>query len=118
ERRSRMNGELLDARGALLLRIARATLEERLYEWRPDDPRRAGDDAERESWLLEPAATFVSLHQQNRLRGCVGSLEPMRALADDVRHNALAAALEDPRFSPVMATELPGLSIEVTVLGR
>jgi AmmeMemoRadiSam system protein A len=114
-----MNGDLIDSRGALLLRIARATLEERLQEWRADDPRRtaAGNDVQRESWLLERAATFVSLHQQNRLRGCVGSLEAVRALAEDVRHNALAAALEDPRFSPVMAAELDALSIEVTVLG-
>jgi AmmeMemoRadiSam system protein A len=68
------------------------------------------------AWLLDHAATFVSLHQGVALRGCVGSLEPMRPLIDDVRRNALAAALEDSRFPPVEPVELARLAIEVTLL--
>jgi AmmeMemoRadiSam system protein A len=70
-----------------------------------------------EPWLLDPAATFVSLHRGQRLRGCVGSLEALRALHEDVRRNALAAAFEDSRFAPVEPHELDRLTIEVTLLG-
>jgi AmmeMemoRadiSam system protein A len=108
-----MSPELSDSRGSLLLRIARVTLERRLLELR-DDPndRPSLEDA----WLLDPAATFVSLHKGSRLRGCVGSIDPVRALHDDVRRNAIAAALEDSRFPPVEAVELAEISIEVTLL--
>ena len=81
---------------------------------RDDD---AGNAAPLEAWLLDHGATFVSLHQRTRLRGCVGSLEAVRPLHDDVRRNALAAAFEDSRFPPVAAAELDGLTIEVTLLG-
>ncbi|HEX2463566.1 MAG TPA: AmmeMemoRadiSam system protein A [Thermoanaerobaculia bacterium] len=102
-----------DHRGSTLLAIARATLERSLLA-------RDGDVAigtPVEAWLLDHGATFVSLHQRTRLRGCVGSLEAMRPLHEDVQRNALAAAFEDSRFPPVAADELDGLSIEVTLLG-
>lgn len=51
------------------------------------------------------------------LRGCIGSLEACRPLLDDLRSNALAAALRDPRFPPLTAAELPDVDIEVSVLG-
>jgi AmmeMemoRadiSam system protein A len=88
-------------------------LEERLLDRRRDD-RRAGETLP--LWLLDRAATFVSLHHDTRLRGCVGSLEPVRTLYDDVRRNALAAAFEDSRFPRVEPEELEGLSFEVTLL--
>jgi AmmeMemoRadiSam system protein A len=50
------------------------------------------------------------------LRGCIGSLMAHRSLMEDVRHNALAAAFEDPRFSPVQVRELSNLVVEVSVL--
>jgi AmmeMemoRadiSam system protein A len=70
-----------------------------------------------EPWLLDHGASFVSLHRHTHLRGCVGSLEAVRPLHEDVRRNALAAAFEDSRFTPVEAHELDGLTIEVTLLG-
>jgi hypothetical protein len=103
----------VDLRGSTLLAIARATLERSLLA-RDDE---GGNGAPVEVWLLDPGATFVSLHQQSRLRGCVGSLEAVRPLYEDVQRNALAAAFEDSRFPPVAAMELDGLTIEVTLLG-
>ncbi|MBC7434637.1 MAG: AmmeMemoRadiSam system protein B [Bdellovibrionales bacterium] len=61
-------------------------------------------------------AAFVTLTSQGQLRGCIGSLQAARPLADDVRANAMAAALQDPRFKPVTAAEAPGLQVEVSVL--
>jgi MEMO1 family protein len=73
----------------------------------PDHPR-----------LHEPGASFVTLHDaQGELRGCVGQLEARVDLGEDVRHNALAAAFGDHRFSSLDADEWPGLQIEVSVLG-
>ncbi|CAN5576211.1 AmmeMemoRadiSam system protein B [soil metagenome] len=63
-------------------------------------------------------AAFVTLTSQGQLRGCIGSLQASRPLADDVRANAMAAALQDPRFKPVTAAEAPGLEVEVSVLSE
>jgi AmmeMemoRadiSam system protein A len=67
--------------------------------------------------LNAPGAAFVTLRTRHGdLRGCIGSLEARRPLVEDVRENAIAAALRDPRFSPVKAAELNDLVIEVSVL--
>jgi hypothetical protein len=68
--------------------------------------------------LGRPGATFVTLRQAGELRGCIGSLEAHRPLEHDVRHNARAAAFQDPRFDPVARHEVDALRIEVSVLGR
>jgi len=66
--------------------------------------------------LQKPGACFVTLTRDGELRGCIGSLEAHRSLGDDLRSNALAAALRDPRFPPLTAAELPQIAIEVSVL--
>jgi AmmeMemoRadiSam system protein A len=92
-----------------LLQVARGSISAGLggqaYTPEADDPR-----------LREPRATFVTLHRQSRLRGCIGTLEAVRPLLQDVSHNARAAAFHDPRFTPVAATELTELLIEISVL--
>jgi AmmeMemoRadiSam system protein A len=94
-------------RGERLLAIAR-------------DAIRAGPDAIvpewSEPWLRERAATFVTLRIDEALRGCIGSIEAVRMLGDDVHSNARAAAYRDPRFPPVSPSELPSLAVEVSVL--
>lgn len=70
----------------------------------------------RHAALEEPGATFVTLRQEGELRGCIGSLEPRRKLAVDVRTNAVAAAFRDPRFSPLTAREFGRTSVEVSLL--
>jgi len=66
--------------------------------------------------LTAPGATFVTLTQQGHLRGCIGSLEAWRPLAEDVRENARAAAFRDPRFPPLAADELAQTRVEVSLL--
>jgi hypothetical protein len=66
--------------------------------------------------LARPGATFVTLKSSGELRGCIGSLKPLRPLAVDVRANALAAAFRDPRFPPLAAVEFEATSIEVSLL--
>ena len=62
-------------------------------------------------------ASFVTLHgADGRLRGCVGRLEPIRPLREDVHANARAAAFHDTRFPPLRTHEWQGLQVEVSVL--
>ncbi len=68
--------------------------------------------------LQEQGASFVTLTESGRLRGCIGALEPYQSLAQDVREHAVAAALEDPRFPPVNDRELDRINIEVSRLTR
>lgn len=72
---------------------------------------------ERTSIDVEHAAAFVTLTEDDELRGCMGCLEPTRGLAETVVTAAVLAALDDPRFLPVTAGELPGLHVEISVLG-
>lgn len=60
---------------------------------------------------------FVSLHREGFLRGCIGTISPTKpTLAEEIVHNAIQAATEDPRFPPVAAEELGDLEISVDVL--
>lgn len=61
-------------------------------------------------------ATFVTLKIKGELRGCIGSLAPVEALGQSVHHNAINAALEDPRFPPVQPAELAQIEIDVSIL--
>ena len=94
--------------GQTLLPIARASIASALGH-HPG----AREDA---PWLQEPGACFVTLTQQGELRGCIGTLEARRPLLTDVKANALAAAFQDPRFSPLVAGELEHTEIEVSLL--
>lgn len=65
------------------------------------------------------AGAFVSLKEDGRLRGCIGTIQAVReSLADEIMHNAVSACSEDPRFSPVEAWEVERLTISVDVLGE
>jgi hypothetical protein len=66
--------------------------------------------------LAKMGATFVTLTQRGNLRGCIGSLEAWRPLAQDVQENARAAAFRDPRFEPLNIDELPITRVEVSLL--
>ena len=95
------------SRGAVLIAIARQAIAAAL------PPQ---DRAWNEPWLREPGASFVTLKLDDELRGCIGSIEPRRALGDDVAHNGYAAAYRDPRFAAVDAGECARLQVEVSVL--
>ena len=97
-------------RGEMLLALARAALSEALG----GELRQPAASA----WLESPGASFVTLRIDGELRGCIGSLEAYRPLADDIRGNALAAAFRDPRFPSLEAGLLPRVRIEVSLLSE
>ncbi|MCA1561090.1 MAG: AmmeMemoRadiSam system protein A [Acidobacteria bacterium] len=70
-----------------------------------------------EGTLGAQTGAFVTLRRGEELRGCIGYLERDRPLAEVVADCAVAAASEDPRFAPVTLSEVPGLTLEVSVLG-
>jgi AmmeMemoRadiSam system protein A len=96
-----------------LLKIARQTLEEffltgkKLIISESKLP-----DAE----LKERHSTFVTLHKNGELRGCIGHIEPVQAVYLDVIDNALSSAFDDPRFHPLDHQELLEVDIEISVL--
>ena len=70
-----------------------------------------------EEILQRPAGAFVTLRRRGgRLRGCIGQLPSKDPLIEVVAHCAKAAALEDPRFSPLSPQELDEIEIEISVL--
>ncbi|SEH26027.1 AmmeMemoRadiSam system protein B [Magnetospirillum fulvum] len=66
--------------------------------------------------LDQPGAVFVTLTRQGELRGCIGSPQAWRPLAEDIVDNAFKAAFGDPRFLPLRPAELDGLALSVSVL--
>lgn len=101
-------------RGALLVRLARHTLRAALD---PNNTPPLGDDLADETWLDDPGAVFITLRsREGHLRGCIGSIEARRPLLEDLRHNAVSAAVRDPRFPPVGPAELEVLRLEVSCL--
>lgn len=68
--------------------------------------------------IRKNGACFVTLTKNNDLRGCIGSLEAYRTLFDDVISNAVHAAFDDPRFAPLVKTELNLIKIEISILSE
>ena len=97
-----------DVRGEVLLPIARAAIARVL-----NVPHTADESA---PWLSGHGACFVTLTQSGELRGCIGTLQAHRSLLEDVKHNAVSAALRDPRFTPLSSEELDVTEIEISLL--
>lgn len=96
----------------VLLDLARASICHGLQQGRPLIVALEGLTAD----LVVKRASFVTLEKDNRLRGCIGSLEAWRPLAIDVAENAYAAAFHDPRFPPVRGDEVDDLEIHLSLL--
>ena len=94
--------------GEVLLPLARAAIAGELGIARP-----VRDDL---PWLKQHGACFVTVTDVGKLRGCIGTLRPHRALGDDVRGNAVAAAFRDPRFRPLSSAEFGSIALEISVL--
>jgi len=69
--------------------------------------------------LEERAGVFVSLKKNGQLRGCIGTIEPVRNnIAEEIIYNAINAGVRDPRFMPVDGSELADLIYSVDVLTK
>ncbi|HEX75615.1 MAG TPA: AmmeMemoRadiSam system protein A [Dehalococcoidia bacterium] len=69
--------------------------------------------------MKERAGVFVSIKKHGELRGCIGTFEPTRAnVAEEIVANAISSATEDPRFTPVAASELDNLEYSIDILTK
>jgi len=92
----------------MALRLSRTTLQSFFYntEIPPfDDPE-----------FFKPAATFITLKINKKLRGCIGNLEPFESLYESIIRNSKSAAFSDPRFTPLTTEELEEITIEISIL--
>lgn len=103
---------LPEAQQQQLLAIAKHSIEHGLHTGRPLVVNLSDYPAE----LAAKRATFVTLHSGGQLRGCIGMLEALRPLAQDIAENAFSAAFKDPRFPPLTPEEWPQVSIHLSLL--
>ncbi len=103
------------AREDSYVRLARETIEKHIAsgklntvpDWVPPEMRE------------KKAGVFVSIHEEGRLRGCIGTILPAYGcIAEEIIGNAVSAATRDPRFDPIEPEELERLEINVDVLSE
>ncbi|BBA37505.1 AMMECR1 domain protein [Methylocaldum marinum] len=103
---------LSPAQRGFLLTLARRSIEHGLIHGRAVSIEQETLEPE----LAAKTATFVTLEMLGKLRGCIGTLECVRSLAEDVAHNAHAAAFRDPRFPPVSHCDIKRITVSVSLL--
>ena len=66
----------------------------------------------------EKGGCFVTLTKtaDKSLRGCIGTFDFERQLYQNVADMAISAATRDPRFPPIISSELSELHLEISVL--
>ena len=102
-------------RESLPVRLARYALETMV---RTGKPARMPDGLP-EELMSTRAGCFVSIKEDGELRGCIGTISPVRAnLAEEILANAVSAGCHDPRFPAVREDELDSLVYDVDVLGE
>ena len=94
-----------------LLALARKSVEHAVQQSQRYEP-----DTVRDETLNQERGAFVTLKRGGSLRGCIGYTSAVEPLYLTVRDTATLAALRDPRFRPVSASELKELEYEISVL--
>lgn len=95
-----------------LLKLARKTLEAELERKKVN----VSDSIKKK--YNEEKACFVTLTENEELRGCVGSLQAHQELWKDIIDNAINAGFRDYRFSPLVKEELNKIKIEISILTK
>lgn len=102
--------ELTEAERDALLKLARRALERVVSGGKLDPPEPQGN-------LAVPMGAFVTLYSPGeQLRGCIGFFQSEHSLQRTVLDATQAAAIRDPRFSPVRMDEVDDLTIDISVL--
>ena len=96
-----------------LLEVARKAISDELGVRGDEFVRPEVDGA---SVLDGKRGVFVTLESEGKLRGCIGNIMPVYPLEAAVRRNAVNAAFDDPRFSPLSREEFDEIEIEISVL--
>lgn len=111
-----MSGEPLSALSpndrVALLALARRAILDRVGH-RPPSP-----TVDLPPRLSTAQGAFVTLHLRGDLCGCIGTVEVDRPLGEVVARCAAGAAMEDPRFPPLVIEDMGDLRIEISALSR
>ena len=104
--------------GERAVQLARTTLDTVLGPNPPKDPAAPFRKLHLPAAFDERRGVFTTLRQSpsGLLRGCIGYTLPVYPLRIAIPRTAASAALEDPRFPPVELSELPRLTVEVSLL--
>ncbi|MFX1367906.1 MAG: TIGR00296 family protein [Promethearchaeota archaeon] len=104
-----------DDEGALLVKLARTTVDEYVLH-----KRKVGVPEDAPPKLMEQSGVFVTLRVlergHSRLRGCIGRPYPNQPLIEATIDSAVDSAVNDPRFRPVTPSELDSIVVELSVL--
>jgi AmmeMemoRadiSam system protein A len=71
---------------------------------------------EKDPLLNRPMGAFVTLHENDQLRGCIGNMVGRGPLYSTVAAMAIEAATGDPRFPALSPAEIDRIDIEISVL--
>ena len=97
-----------------LLALARKTIVFYLDKRKIPEPSDLG--VELTDGVKGERSCFVTLKENGELRGCIGEIFPSQPLYKSVIVHAVAAAVRDPRFEPVVKNEVGKLTIEISAL--
>jgi AmmeMemoRadiSam system protein A len=93
------------------VKLAREAVESYVRSGNVPEPRELSAE------MRERAGVFVSLHKHGQLRGCIGTFEPTKDnVAEEIIANAISSSTMDPRFPPVIESELDHLEYSVDIL--
>jgi uncharacterized protein len=103
-----------DYEGEQLVKIAREAVElyVRMAVVAPIDNRKIFSD----NMGVFVTINHLSEHGEEHLRGCIGFPFPGQGLYQSVVEAAIGAATIDPRFSPLVESELPRIIFELSLL--
>jgi len=66
----------------------------------------------------EKLGVFITINENNELRGCIGFPEPVFPLYEAIVKAARSAAFNDPRFPLLQTAELEKIRFEISVLTK
>ncbi len=113
-----MTINLTDKEGKTLLNMARTCISNKFDNNSKDNHLKKMKVEFENNIFYEKRGVFVTLHKNGCLRGCIGTLEPVKSIIDGIKDNSLNAAFQDPRFSPLKLNELNEIDIEVSILTK
>lgn len=112
------NTQFNEEQGRILLKLARQTIGKRLGLNSDPAEERALSQALLDDAFSLCSGTFVTLHIDGKLRGCIGSLSDIETVRDGIKNNAVSSAFYDSRFSPLTADEYEKINIEISILTK
>lgn len=98
----------------LLIRLARESIEERLFKKKKS----LNINTKKDPVLKSKCGAFVTLTIEDQLRGCIGYITSTSPLYKTIQDAAIGAAFNDPRFYPLIETEYEQIEVEISVLSE